>query len=140
MPEITQITNFDPTQPVYVIKQFFYGANLSSIRHASDHPLRLDQIPVDKRTSEYLKQGRVRSNIPTMIVSEENNGIQIDSSNATEVITNPLEIPELVDKQGQVMPASTPMAARRAAKKKAEEQLTEVKPVVETNNKTSSNK
>lgn len=138
MPEIIAATSFDPTQPVYVIKQFFYGANLSSIRHASDHPLRLDQIPVEKRTSEYLKQGRVRSNIPTMIVSEENNGIQIDSSKVIEAIVNPLEMPELLDKQGNVLPASAPMAQRNAAKKKQAEQNTSS--VAETNSKNNSSK
>lgn len=106
---------FDPKKPVYVIKSFFYGSTNSSIRHSSDHPLRLDQIPPSKRTPEYIKQGVVRSNIPTMIVNEETGGIEIDAE-AEKKEENPLEI-EATDKDGEKLPASTPMAQRKTKSK-----------------------
>jgi hypothetical protein len=128
MSELQSVVSFDPKLPVYVIKQFFYGTSNSSIRHPSDHPLRLDQIPVDKRTGEYIKQGKVRSNIPTMIVNEDTSGIVIDPNGAIAIETNPLQIPELVDKGGERVPASAPMAVRQAAKQKADTPVAETKP------------
>ena len=114
---------FDPKKPVYVIKSFFYGNTNSSIRHASDHPLRLEQIPADKRTSEFIKQGKVRSNIPTMIISEESGGIEIDPE-AKKEAANPLETEEIKDSSGEKLPSSAPKSQRIAAKKKSQEQST----------------
>lgn len=140
MPEVTQAVNFDPNEPVYVVKSFFFGANLGSIRHASDHPLRLDQIPADKRTSEYIKQGRMRSNIPTMMISEENNGIQIDSGNTVAAVVNPLDLEVVLDSQGEALPASAPTALRRAAKNKQLEASQKAAPAPEPNSKNNSSK
>jgi hypothetical protein len=114
MTELSNSVTFDPKKPVYVIKQFFYGSNDSSIRYASDHPLRLDQIPPEKRTSEYIKQGRIRSNIPTMVIPDQAGGIVIEPE-TVEAIANPLEVPEILDNKGEVLPASTPTAIRKAA-------------------------
>lgn len=113
---------FDPKKPVYVIKSFFYGNTNSSIRHASDHPLRLEQVPPSKRTPEFIKQGRVRSNIPTMIVNEETGGIEIDEEAEKKEDSNPLEQEEVKDEKGETLPSSAPKSQRAAAKKKNREQ------------------
>ena len=120
MPEVQKLQAFDPAQPVYCIKSFFYGVSGSSVRHASDHPLRLDQIPAKYRTSEYIKQGRVKSTIPTMIVPEvKNEGLIFDERETTP--GNPLNLPQDKDERGNVLPQSTPNSVRKSTKARVKE-------------------
>ena len=123
MPEIQKLEQFDANAPVYVIKQFFYGATGSSLRHPSDHPLRLDQIPVKYRTKEYLRQGVVKSTIPSMIQHEsESKGLTFEDPKSVEPKnSNPLDLPQDKDEKGNILPQSTPTAVRKATRTKAKE-------------------
>jgi hypothetical protein len=118
MPQVQNLAKFDANQPVYCIKAFFYGINSASIRHASDHPLRLDQIPVKFRTEEYIRQGTPTSTIPQMIAPEvKPEGLKFDVPQ--KAVINPIALPVDLDELGNPLPQSTPKSIRQAAKNKA---------------------
>lgn len=111
MPTSAVTTHFDEKKPVYVIKSFFYGKTNNSVRHATDQPLRLSQIPTQYQTSEFIKQGRVVNRITAMVTQKNEAGIEILPESTEVVPVNPIE----PDKTG--LRASTPTAKRRAVKK-----------------------